>query len=64
MPLRVILLIVILLLTSYVGTLILPFFMAFEVFIGFIQAYVFFVLILIFTSLAVGYEGEHAKESA
>jgi len=59
-----ILLIVILLLTSYVGTLILPFFMAFEVFIGFIQAYVFFVLILIFTSLAVGYEGEHAKESA
>jgi F-type H+-transporting ATPase subunit a len=59
-----ILLIVILLLTSYVGTVILPFFMAFEIFIGFIQAYVFFVLVLIFTSLAVGYEGEHTKESA
>jgi F-type H+-transporting ATPase subunit a len=59
-----ILLVVILLLTSYVGTVILPFFMAFEVFIGFIQAYVFFVLVLIFTSLAVSYEGEHTKESA
>jgi F-type H+-transporting ATPase subunit a len=56
-----ILLIVILLLTSYVGTVILPFFMAFELFIGFIQAYVFFVLVLIFTALAVGYQDEHAK---
>lgn len=54
-----VLLIVILLLTSYVSTIILPFFMAFELFIGFIQAYVFFVLTLIFTSLAVTHEGGH-----
>jgi F-type H+-transporting ATPase subunit a len=59
-----ILLIVILLLTSYVASVVLPFFMIFELFIGFIQAYVFFVLTLIFTSLAVAYEGEHDKEPA
>lgn len=51
-----ILLIVILLLTSYVATIVLPFFMLFELFIGFIQAYVFFVLTLIFTALAVTHE--------
>lgn len=51
-----ILLIVILLLTSYVASVVLPFFMLFELFIGFIQAYVFFVLTLIFTSLAVTHE--------
>lgn len=51
-----ILLIVILLLTSYVASIVLPFFMLFELFIGFIQAYVFFVLTLIFTSLAVTHE--------
>jgi F-type H+-transporting ATPase subunit a len=60
-----ILLVVILLLTSYVASVVLPFFMIFELFIGFIQAYVFFVLTLIFTSLAVEHhESEPAKESA
>jgi len=48
-----VLLIVIALLSSYLASVILPFFMAFELFIGFIQAYVFFSLSLIFTSLAV-----------
>lgn len=61
-----ILLIVILLLTSYIASIVLPFFMLFELFIGFIQAYVFFVLTLIFTSLAVTYEheGGHDKKPA
>jgi F-type H+-transporting ATPase subunit a len=59
-----VLLVVILLLTSYVATLVLPFFMLFELFIGFIQAYVFFVLTLIFLSLAVSYEDEHDKKAA
>ena len=48
-----VLLIVIALLSSYLASVVLPFFMAFELFIGFIQAYVFFALSLIFTSLAV-----------
>lgn len=48
-----VLLVIVALLTSYLSTIVLPFFMAFELFIGFIQAYVFFVLTLIFTSLAV-----------
>lgn len=56
-----ILLIVILLLTSYVAAVVLPFFMIFELFIGFIQAYVFFILTLIFTSLAVTH-GDHESE--
>src|SRR5690606_32792870 len=43
-----VLLIVIAVLTSYAAVAVLPFFMAFELFIGFIQAYVFFVLTLIF----------------
>jgi F-type H+-transporting ATPase subunit a len=46
-------------LTSYFATVALPFFMAFELFIGFIQAYVFFILTLIFTSLAVATHGGH-----
>ena len=50
-----VLLIVIAVLTSYLATVILPFFMLFELFIGFIQAYVFFVLTLIFTALAVSH---------
>jgi F-type H+-transporting ATPase subunit a len=53
-----VLLIVIGVLTSYFASAVLPFFMAFELFIGFIQAYVFFVLTLIFTSLAVSHHGE------
>jgi F-type H+-transporting ATPase subunit a len=51
-----VLLIVIAVLTSYAAAVTLPFFMAFELFIGFIQSYVFFVLTLIFTSLAVSHE--------
>lgn len=56
-----ILLVVIGLLASYAATVVLPFFMIFELFIGFIQAYVFFVLVLIFTSLAVTHEAEHGE---
>jgi F-type H+-transporting ATPase subunit a len=63
-----ILLVVILLLTSYVASIVLPIFLLFELFIGFIQAYVFFVLTLIFTSLAVTHEepahGEKDKQTA
>ncbi len=51
-----VLLIVIAALTSYAAAVVLPFFMGFELFIGFIQSYVFFVLTLIFTSLAVSHE--------
>lgn len=42
-------------LAGAISSLILPLFMAFELFIGFIQAYVFFMLALIFTSLAVSH---------
>lgn len=61
-----VLLIVIAVLTSYFATVTLPFFMAFELFIGFIQAYVFFVLTLIFTALAVASHGpeNHAHSPA
>lgn len=54
-----VLLIVIAALTSYFATLALPIFMAFELFIGFIQAYVFFILTLIFTALAQESHGAH-----
>jgi F-type H+-transporting ATPase subunit a len=47
-----VLLVVIAVLTNYFASVTLPFFMAFELFIGFIQAYVFFILTLIFTALA------------
>ena len=57
-----VLLLVIAVLTSYFSSVVLPFFMAFELFIGFIQAYVFFVLTLIFTSLAVATHGGHDDE--
>jgi F-type H+-transporting ATPase subunit a len=50
-----VLLIVIAVLTSYAAAAVLPAFMAFELFIGFIQSYVFFVLTLIFTALAVSH---------
>lgn len=46
-------------LTSYFAAVVLPFFMVFELFIGFIQAYVFFVLTLIFTSLGLATHGGH-----
>jgi F-type H+-transporting ATPase subunit a len=58
-----VLLIVIAVLTSYAATVVLPFFMAFELFIGFIQAYVFFVLTLIFTALAVAHHGPEPDHS-
>lgn len=57
-----VLLLVIAALTSYFAAIALPVFMAFELFIGFIQAYVFFVLTLIFTSLAVSSHGGSALE--
>lgn len=44
-------------LASFGASLVLPAFMAFELFIGFIQAYVFYVLTLIFASLAVAVHG-------
>lgn len=57
-----VLLLVIGVLTSYFATVTLPFFMAFELFIGFIQAYVFFILTLIFTSLAVAGHGDSSHD--
>lgn len=57
-----ILLIVIAALTSYFATVTLPIFMGFELFIGFIQAYVFFILTLIFTALAVSHGPDHGPE--
>lgn len=59
-----VLLMVILLLTSYAAVIALPLVMVFEIFIGFIQAYVFFVLTLIFTSLALQTHGAGHDESA
>ena len=55
------LLIVITLLASYFSVVALPIFMVFEMLIGFIQAYVFFVLTLIFTALAVSHNEEHIQ---
>ncbi len=57
-----VLLLLIAVLTSYFASVVLPFFMAFELFIGFIQAYVFFVLTLIFTSLALATHGDHSSD--
>ena len=59
-----ILLLVITMLASYFSVVALPIFMVFELLIGFIQAYVFFVLTLIFTSLAVshGHSEKHHHE--
>ena len=54
-----ILLMVSAILTSYFATVTVPIFMAFELFIGFIQAYVFFILTVIFTSLAQEHGGDH-----
>lgn len=58
-----VLLLLIALLTGYFASAVLPFFMAFELFIGFIQAYVFFVLTLIFTSLAMQTHGHPSDHS-
>lgn len=59
-----VLLLVIAVLTSYAASVVLPFVMVFELFIGFIQAYVFFVLTLIFTSLAVATHGNHDEHTS
>ncbi len=60
-----VLLVIMAVLTSYFSVVTLPIFMAFELFIGFIQAYVFFILTVIFTSLAIdthhGPEDEHSS---
>lgn len=58
-----ILLLIIAVLTSYISVALLPAFMAFELFIGFIQAYVFFILTVIFTGLAVESHGSHDDHS-
>ena len=55
-----VLLMIVGIMSSYGAALSLPFFLAFELFIGFIQAYVFYMLTLIFTSLAVmSHGGDH-----
>lgn len=46
-------------LSGYLASLSLPFFMAFELFIGFVQAYVFYMLTLIFAALATMSHGSH-----
>ncbi len=60
-----VLLVVIVLLAGLFSVAVLPIFMLFEMLIGFIQAYVFFVLTLIFTALAVSSHGstEHDEHS-
>lgn len=58
-----ILLLVVLLLTGFAAAFALPLVMVFELFIGFIQAYVFFVLTVIFTSLAVQSHGAHDEHN-
>lgn len=54
-----ILLVILAVLTGYLSVIALPPFMAFELFIGFVQAYVFFILTVIFTSLAIESHGDH-----
>ncbi len=51
-------------LTGYFASLSLTIFMAFELFIGFIQAYVFYILTLIFASLATSSHGSSPAHSA
>ena len=58
-----ILLVIMAVLTSYFSVVTLPIFMAFELFIGFIQAYVFFMLTIIFTSLALESHDSHPDHS-
>lgn len=53
-----VLLLVMVVLTSYGALLTLPIFIVFELFIGLIQAYIFFILTVIFTYLAVQGHGE------
>lgn len=53
-----VLLVVMVVLTSYAALLTVPVFIVFELFIGLIQAYIFFILTVIFTYLAVQGHGE------
>lgn len=58
-----ILLLIMAVLTGYFSVVTLPIFMAFELFIGFIQAYVFFILTVIFTSLAIeSHDSSHSSD--
>ncbi len=51
--------------TSYFAPLSLPVFLLFELFMGAIQAYVFFMLTVVFVSLAVSHHGDdHATQSS
>lgn len=50
-------------LAGYAAVLTLPMFMAFELFIGFIQAYVFFLLTVIFTALALSHSHDDSDHS-
>ncbi|HEU0266645.1 MAG TPA: F0F1 ATP synthase subunit A [Candidatus Saccharimonadaceae bacterium] len=66
-----ILLVIIAVLTQYISIVMLPPFLLFEMFIGFVQAYVFFILTIMFVSLAVDtsahssdHSPAHAKRSA
>ncbi len=59
-----VLLLIVGVMTGFVAGVTLPFVMIFELFIGFIQAYVFFVLTIIFTSLAIAsHGGSHSAHS-
>lgn len=51
-------------LSGYFAAISLPLFMAFELFIGFIQAYVFFMLTLIFSALAMAGHGDSSAHSS
>lgn len=54
-----VLLVIVAAMSSYFASVTLPFFFAFELFIGFIQAYVFYMLTLIFAALATASHGGH-----
>lgn len=57
-----VLLVIVTVMSGYLAALSLPFFLAFELFIGFIQAYVFYMLTLIFASLAILSHGGHQTD--
>lgn len=57
-----VLLLVVIALAGYFAGIVLPLFMLFELFIGFIQAYVFFILMLIFTALAISGHGNDSHD--
>jgi F-type H+-transporting ATPase subunit a len=59
-----VLLTVIAFLSGWLGFLPLPLFMGFELFIGALQAYVFYMLTIIFISLAVEHHGSDASEES